>query len=249
MKKCRFSEYAKVSKLLSPSACGAIYPRSVLEGIQPGDVYTDGSAGLIWHYSGFAFLCGEITQSLLHTVYSQFLQPNAEQPRRFLLFSEQTDVTAFFAQQPNLLIEQRQFFSFAGTPQPPALPSGTQLAEIDSTLLRSLCGRITPSFSWENADSFLQNGKGYCVTVDGAPAAWAFSAAVSAEEIDIGVETGEAFRRKGYARAAVSAMIEYIIAQHKKPVWACHAQNAASGRLAESVGFVQTAECCTVRRT
>ena len=78
------------------------------------------------------------------------------------------------------------------------------------------------------------------------PAAWAFSAAVSDDEIDIGVETLERFRGKGLAAAAASEMIRFSLAAGKKPVWACHAGNIASRKTAEKIGLVKTGECLTI---
>ena len=80
------------------------------------------------------------------------------------------------------------------------------------------------------------------------PAAWAFSAAVSGEEIDIGVETAESYRRMGLASAAARGMLRYVLGVGKRAVWACHAGNAGSRRVAEGLGFTLTAECFTVRK-
>ena len=76
-------------------------------------------------------------------------------------------------------------------------------------------------------------------------AAWAFSSTVTAEFVDIGVETREAFRRKGLAGCAAAAVMQAVFAQGKIPVWACHAQNIGSAKTAQALGFHQT-HICTV---
>lgn len=79
------------------------------------------------------------------------------------------------------------------------------------------------------------------------PAAWAFSAAISDYEIDIGVETDAQFRRRGFAFDAAAAMCRDIISHGKTPVWACHAANIASQTLAAALGFVPAGHCITIR--
>ena len=109
-------------------------------------------------------------------------------------------------------------------------------------------GRITPYFSWNNADDFLAKGKGYCIITNGEISAWAFSASVSNNEIDIGVETQEKYQNRGYAAIVSKAMIKYILEHKKKPVWACNYKNIASARLAEKIGFDKISECFIIKR-
>ena len=45
--------------LLGSTSGSTVYPRSIIEGFQQGDVFTDGKAALFWHNCGFAFLCGQ----------------------------------------------------------------------------------------------------------------------------------------------------------------------------------------------
>ena len=68
-------------------------------------------------------------------------------------------------------------------------------------------------------------------------AAVAFSASVSTEEVDIGVETAEPYRRKGLAKALVGRMCRDIVSMKKKPVWAHAASNTGSMQTALSAGF------------
>ena len=97
--------------------------------------------------------------------------------------------------------------------------------------------RIIPSFSWENKKSFLENGFGYCLIEDGKMSACAFSSGVSEDYVDIGVETAEECRGKGYGRLVTSAMVNETLRRGKVPVWGCDTRNEASKRLACSVGF------------
>ena len=60
--------------------------------------------------------------------------------------------------------------------------------------------------------------------------------------VDPGIATLEPFRRRGYAKVVLAALIKHAISLEKVPIWSCSAANIASSRLAESVGFKQLGE-------
>lgn len=171
--------------------------------------------------------------------------------RRFILFTNDAPVENYFLKIENAVIEKRLFFNYGKDvpPEIPRLPNGFEFCEINADLLKKISGNITPYFSWDSAESFLEKGKGYCIVKGDTAAAWAFSAAVSSKEIDIGIETNSEYRRLGLAEIAAKKMIGYCFERNKRPVWACHQSNVASKKLAEKLGFVQTSECLTIKRT
>ncbi|MBN1250305.1 MAG: GNAT family N-acetyltransferase [Anaerolineae bacterium] len=61
-----------------------------------------------------------------------------------------------------------------------------------------------------------------------------------------GIATLPAYRRCGYARAAVGALLARLLDEGKTPLWSCAATNVASQRLAESLGFTKLADVITV---
>lgn len=231
------SEYNYLAKEIR---CGAVYPFSMTQGFQSGDIYTDGKAVLFHHDCGFAFLCGDIGDTVLSDVYS--LMRKTE--RRLMLFSEKEYITHFFEKLPDISINTRYFYTYDGqdvSEENKIYP----IKRIDRVTIGQLDGKITPSFSW-NTDDFLQKGFGYAVISDDIPVSWAFSAAVSNDEVDIGVEIAEKYRGKGLAKIAVNEMIKAITVQGKKPVWACHSLNTGSQKLAERAGFVKSTQCATI---
>ncbi len=232
--------------------CGAVYPLSIAEGLQNGEIYEseDKRSVLLWHHCGFAFLAGVCDETFLEAVYELILDQNHADKRRLLLFVNSTAAKDFFSVKANIVIEQRYFFEHRNA-QPvyhTVLPDGYTIQEIDEDILCRMQGRIVPSFSWSSDKVFLEKGKGFCILHGDHIAAWAFSAAVSSKEIDIGVETSPEYRNLGFAAVVSSRMIQYILAQNKKPVWACHAQNMASQALAEKIGFEKTGECLIVKK-
>ncbi|MBQ5310922.1 MAG: hypothetical protein ILP19_02625, partial [Oscillospiraceae bacterium] len=157
--------------------CGTVYPLSMTQGYQHGDIYTDGRAVLFHHDCGFAFLSGTAGEDTLEAVYS--LMDNCG--RRFVLFSEDDGITEFLSKKPGIHTDMRYFYEYSGA-QKKALPGGMELREIDSDIISALDGRIVPAFSW-STDRFLSRGKGFAVMCGDEAASWAFSAAVSGDEI------------------------------------------------------------------
>lgn len=233
--------------------CGTVYPLSVAEGYQQGDIFvnsiSDCRTVLFWHYSGFAFVSGRYDESFLDSVYDILSANEGKNPRRCILFTDNELIKAFFSDKDNIEIERRFFFEHTGEFNGDVdLPSGCELKIIDRNIISEINGRITPRFSWNNEEDFLSKGNGYCIVANGEVAAWAFSAAVSDTEIDIGVETSEKYQHRGYAAIVSNAMIKNILQQNKKPVWACHYKNIASVKLAEKIGFNKTAECFVIKK-
>lgn len=128
------------------------------------------------------------------------------------------------------------------------MPKEFELKELDARLLSKVSGNIVPSLFWESSNDFLLKGKGYCVVHNEEVASWAFSAAVSSQEIDIGIETNLKYQKQGLGMIVAKRMMQYAIEQGKKPVWACHYQNTASAKMAEKLGFVKTGECTIIKR-
>lgn len=222
------------------AAGDSVYPRSIAEGYQSGDLYSGRDAVLFHHFCGFAYLSGMPSAAFLAEIRTQFFA--AAQPRRFVLITDCDDVTAYFAAQPEIIAEKRRYFRADAAPDI-AVPEGFSLAPLTADLLPRLSGRIIPAFSWESDAQFLRNGFGFCILHGDEVAACAFSAAVTADAVDIGVETAETYRRKGLAACAAAAVMRETLRQGKTPVWACHAANTGSAKTAEKLGFRQTHTC------
>lgn len=250
--KVKSENYSDYLQYINEINCGAVYPLSIAEGLQYGEIYEseDKSSVLLWHHCGFAFLAGACDETFLEAVYELILDQNHAGKRRLILFVNNTAAKDFFSVKANIVIEQRCFYEYRNAEAfyHTVLPDGYTIQEIDADILCRMQGRIVPSFSWSSDKVFLEKGKGFCILHGEHIAAWAFSAAVSSKEIDIGVETSPEYRNRGLAAVVSSRMIQYILEQNKKPVWACYAQNMASQALAEKIGFEKTGECLIVKK-
>jgi hypothetical protein len=89
------------------------------------------------------------------------------------------------------------------------------------------------------------HGTVYGVVVDGRVVSVAYAhrtGAIQDEVADIGVETAEGYRRRGYARAAVSAVVSDYVRRGGEAVYGCAPANGASVATATSVGFIPYAK-------
>ncbi len=253
MEKIDLQNYPDCIRFANDCKCGNVYPLSIAQLYQQGDIFvktkTEFKTVLFWHYSGFAFISGEYDKCFLGFVYDMILDRYRKNNRRFILLNDDERIRGYFRHKDNIEIERRYFFEYDNRnyDEPFILPNNCKIKVIDAELISKIHGRITPSFSWSSDEDFFSKGKGYCVVVNDTVTAWAFSSAISDDEIDIGVETNENYRGMGFATIASKAMIKYILAENKKPVWACHSQNTASAKLAERIGFKKVSECSIIK--
>jgi GNAT superfamily N-acetyltransferase len=229
-----YSEYAQ------KCSSNNVYPSSIVEGVQDGDIIPNNTdnvkAVLFWHYSGFAYLSGDVSEAFLQKIYEDYYQTKSE--RRFILITDDENVVKYFEGKNGVEFDRRVEYRFDNLQQS-ELKCDYRIERINENNYDKIQGRIIPSFSWSSKEQFLEKGFGY-VALDGDEViAIAFSAAVSSEEIDIGVETDEHYRHKGLAKALADKMCREVLSVGKKPVWAHAVSNEGSKNTALSVGFVE----------
>ena len=232
----RYKEYIKCA---NECLANRVYPLSIATGIQDGDIYVDGKGCvLFWHYCGFAYISGDVSEDVLEEVYRNFLVSDTE--RRFLLITDSKSVSDYYSGRDLLRVDKRIEYTHSGNlEKQPELDDCFVIERITACNIGVIQGRITPAFSWDDSDMFLRNGFGFMARSkeDGSFAAVAFSSAVSPEEVDIGVETTETYRHHGLASYLAYEMCEEIIRQGRRPVWAHAETNTGSQKTALSAGF------------
>ena len=239
LRKIDRSEYTEDLKYARGCTANRVYPVSIATGTQDGDIYFDGKGCvLFWHYCGFAYISGDVSEDVLEEVYHNFLVSDTE--RRFLLITDSEFVSGYYSGIDLLRVDKRIEYTHSGIlEKQPELDDCFVIERITSDNIRVIQGRITPSFSWNDSDMFLRNGFGFMARSkeDGSFAAVAFSSAVSPEEVDIGVETAETYRHHGLASYLAYKMCEEIIRRGRRSVWAHAETNTGSQKTALSAGF------------
>ncbi len=118
------------------------------------------------------------------------------------------------------------------------VPEGFLIKRIDENVISSIKGSIVPSFSWDSDEVFLKKGFGYCLVDGGNVVSTCFSAFISQDKIDIGIETSPEYRGKGYGLITGAAMINHCLKEGFEPVWCCRQDNIGSFSVAKKLGFV-----------
>ena len=250
LRKIDRSSYKEFIGYAGNCTANRVYPTSIAAGIQDGEIYADDNGCvLFWHYCGFGHISGNVSVQVLEEIYQRFLTADTE--RRFVLITDSEFVSDHYSGREMLRSDKRIEYSYVGMPEdPPRLDDRYVVERITKDNIGCVRGRITPSFSWEDSGHFLRNGSGFIARSkeDGSFAAVAFSSAVSPDEVDIGVETAEVHRRHGLASYLAYRMIEEVLRQGKRPVWAHAETNAGSRKTALSVGFIPCRTNTVIRK-
>lgn len=106
---------------------------------------------------------------------------------------------------------------------------------IDDIDLLKVCGLDGAEFG--GLSRLLREGVVAGAAVDGQVVGTARTSAVTDQFADIGVETHEAWRGRGFATAAASVVARRVQEQGRIPVWSCGEDNVASLRIARKLGF------------
>ena len=236
------ADYSKVKQLVDRIRVEKVYPLSMMEGLQEGEVYVDNeenpTAALIWHCCGFAHIVGDYNEEFLgETITMMKNPPDGHSGRMVLQAENDIRLQDVIRKEPMVRRYERYILKFVGEKGAIPLEMESKLKKVSSDNYELMKGRIVPAFSWESAEAFLRKGFGYCLIEDERMAACAFSSGISNDYVDIGVETAEEFRGKGYGKIVVSAMVNETLRRGKTPVWGCDTRNEASMKLACSVGF------------
>ena len=95
------SSYPDCIALADSNDCGCVYPLSVAEGIQDGDIFTNSEQNytsvLFWTHNGFAYHAGNVDACFLEDVYRLIADKDSSNNRRFLLMNRDLSIEAFFS--------------------------------------------------------------------------------------------------------------------------------------------------------
>lgn len=244
MKEIPVSEHSRFLSCAESITFCRVFPLSVVEGRQSGCIYTNESESLILirHKSNFTFMSGDHSEAELREIHELILYESL----KFLC--QKASIAQKLLQYGDVELVQRDIYSYPHEKAPEiGLPDGFALRRIDEELFIRLTGRVAPSVYWNSYEEYSKNGCGICVMHGNEPVSWAFSSAVSSDEVDIGIETAEAHRHRGLALAAAAALIKDILPE-KCPAWTCQRSNLGSARVAERLGFVKCDECILIRK-
>jgi len=131
-----------------------------------------------------------------------------------------------------------------------SLPEGYTLRRIDRELpadprlaLSEDLGEEEIEVYWGSMAHFLERGIGFCLLHGEEEVSHCTADCAAGTQVDVGIYTAPAHRRKGLAAAVVAATVEHCLAHGFRQVgWHCNTENVGSWKTAERVGFRRNRE-------
>lgn len=97
--------------------------------------------------------------------------------------------------------------------------------------------------NWGTVDNFLTHGVGFCVMQEHEVIARCLSDCHAGDQIDVGIRTEPAHRRRGLATIATAVTVEHCLQRGYRQIgWHCNDVNIGSWKTAEKVGFERAEE-------
>lgn len=242
-----------------------LFARAVLEHFVRGRVYLDNikdpKVFYIYHPYGMSLLFGETGQSDFNSWfynYANNLNHFRDYPEWIQLYPDQwhQNFKKLFGEQlinyednkgkSNNKIEvyTRVNFKFNKDKflqlKEKMGPCKYEIIHTDKIIYHQMQGKVLPKYFWDSADQFVKEGIGYSLIYEEAIVSTAFSAFIFDNQLEIGIETSEYFRGKGFAIAVCMSLINYSLANNYEPVWSCRLDNVGSYKLAQKLGFEPT---------
>ncbi len=129
------------------------------------------------------------------------------------------------------------------------VPEGYEVHRVSREFLTAL-GDNVPSHlhhwiksNWESIENFENLGFGFCTTHENMIISYCLCDCVSEDECEVGIQTVEDYRRRGFATITAAAAVEYALSNEYAVVgWHTHDHNYGSIGTAEKIGFVKERE-------
>ncbi len=110
----------------------------------------------------------------------------------------------------------------------------------DKQLYEGMDGSVVPKHFWDDAEHFCNYGVGFSLIYENRVASTAYSSYIHDNQLELGIETIESCRGKGFAIYTCSSLIDYCMDNDYEPVWSCRLENIGSYKLAQKLGFEPT---------
>ncbi len=257
-----FDQYAIVSPLFAPMNYHAIVDAILAQDV-PATIYVDDPAcpQAAFTWTGRRYLLAGSAQNrefnraiagfFFETVFPRSREAGPQVLALYYSSDEwESEIEEILGdRRPNRI--ERQYYRFEAFPKrdEPSLPAGFKLASVDRALLadQRLENReeLMQEMCSERAsvEEFLARSFGLCALHGQELAGWCLSEYNTGERCEIGIETGELYRRQGLATAMTVAFVREAHRRGYRHIgWDCFADNLPSVNTARKAGFVHVAD-------
>ena len=246
--------YASVHSLFEDMTCHLAVV-TVLAGILPGRIYVDDPARprtaiLIPSNRHRVYGSGEPEPHLLADVIHLLSKESLEESYGFVMYYDPSypwqPALEQVLQKQEIASLIRQFYRLREPSSPAAspLPEPITIGRIDETMVRdtTLVNRdlLLEEIHSESPslEHFFRQHFGFCAQDGHQLVAWCLAEYHSQSRYELGIETIEAYQRKGIATHLADAVIRHAFAQGATEIgWHCWAANTLSVATALKIGF------------
>jgi hypothetical protein len=113
MRKVSENDYHKFIMWAKNNTANNVYPCSIAEGVQSGDIYVNDDADVetvfFWHYCGFGYISGKPSDGFLNEIYSGMRSDHNR--KRLVLITSDAGITDFFRDK-EVLFDSRLEYSY-----------------------------------------------------------------------------------------------------------------------------------------
>ena len=112
------TDYRKVKHLVEQIGVEKVYPLSLIEGLQNGEIYVDNdenpTAALIWHYCGFAYIVGDSSEEFIGETINLMKNPPDGHSGRMVLQAE-NDIRLQDVMRKDPMVRRHEWYTYEKT--------------------------------------------------------------------------------------------------------------------------------------
>ena len=260
------SDYRKVFQHFKKVTINNLFARAVIEQTVTGKVYVDDPINsrtfYVVHTYGMSLLLGESDNEKFNEAFKNYaLNKNKSRDKSEWLqtFPNSWDnvLSSLFkdvlvksidniekVEKGIIELNTRVNFKFNITKHQSlstqSMNKDISIVRANGQMFQDMQGSVVPLNFWDSEESFLKNGVAFALFYKGELASMSFSAYWFDNEFELGIETKEKYRGKGFAELVCRAIIDYCIENNYEPIWSCRLENNGSYKLAKKLGFEPT---------
>ncbi len=256
-------KYSLLKEKIKLVTVNNLFARSVIEGHVRGKVFADNISDpqtwYIVHPYGMSLLAGDCGNEEFNSSFLVYATSGGSSPERYewmQTFPRDWDAIlddmfgSLIIRSPGndgagsegkIEVHSRVNFEFRRERYlkrlKPVLSEEDSIAATGREYFEKITGSVIPGRFWDSAEDFAARGRGFTLFHEGEIASTAYSAFVMDNMLEIGIETVDKFRGRGFAELTCSKLIDHCLENNLIPVWACRRGNTASYNLALKLGF------------
>lgn len=256
-------KYSLLKEKIKLVTVNNLFARSVIEGHVRGKVFADNISDpqtwYIVHPYGMSLLAGDCGNEEFNSSFLVYATSGGSSPERYewmQTFPRDWDAVlddmfgSLIIRSPGndgagsegkIEVHSRVNFEFRRERYlkrlKPVLSEEDSIAATGREYFEKITGSVIPGRFWDSAEDFAARGRGFTLFHEGEIASTAYSAFVMDNMLEIGIETVDKFRGRGFAELTCSKLIDHCLENNLIPVWACRRGNTASYNLALKLGF------------